>query len=149
MKVVVPVDPLLLMRFSTTEPIVVLPVTTRLLVRSMLEPVILPPILRSLDPLMIPAEPNVPDVKASPPKITDGASRPPVDLFPETNSLTPLASAGNLLDGESAMISVPDIAVVEVNNPPEPTLPEIVPISAMSSPAAKYQLSISLVNKYY
>jgi hypothetical protein len=64
-------------------------------------------------------------MKVSPPKIELGESAPIVDLLPETKSFTPDASCGNLEAGSSAMISDPDIAVVEV-----PLLPEIVPTRA-------------------
>jgi hypothetical protein len=39
--------------------------------------------------------------------------------------------AGKLAPGWLAMISDPEIAVVDVSDPPAPTLPDIVPISAI------------------
>jgi hypothetical protein len=83
--------------------------------------------------------PSAPEMNVSPPKITAGASNPVDDLFPETKSFTPDGSAGKLDAGESAMTSVPEIAVRDVRTPPVPILPETVPISAIAiSPVGKY-----------
>ena len=68
----------------------------------------------------------------SPPKIEFGVSAPSCVLFPETKSFTPAARTGKLDGGESPMTNVPDIAVVEVRDPPL-TLPDTVPTSAIDS----------------
>jgi len=83
--------------------------------------------------------PRAPETKVSPPKIELGVSAPRVVLFPETKSFTPVVSVGKTAAGESAITSVPDIAVVEVRAPPAPTLPDIVPIRAIVSSHAKYR----------
>jgi hypothetical protein len=63
--------------------------------------------------------------------MTFGVSAPSSVLFPDTKSLTPDVSVGKLDGGESAMISVPDIAVAETSDPPVPTDPDIDPIKAI------------------
>jgi hypothetical protein len=77
--------------------------------------------------------PSAPEIKVSPPKIIVGTSRPVDDLFPETKNFTPAAIDGNLELGSSAIISDPDIAVIE-----DPLLPDTVPTSAISLYLSEY-----------